>query len=70
MKFALNVGKKIIQTLKNVRMKRNASIAKESMHEMIKNVQNGKKKRKFKELKQKEGFHTQKPRNKLIYLIL
>ena len=27
-------------------------------HQMIKNVQNGKKKRKFKELRQKEGFHT------------
>ena len=40
------------------------------MHQMIKNVQNGKKKRKFKELRQKEGFHIQKPRNKWIYLIL
>ena len=29
------------------------------MHQMIKNVQNGKKKRKFKELRQKEGFHIQ-----------
>ena len=39
MKFALNVGKKITQTLKNARMKQNVSIAKVCMHQMIKNVQ-------------------------------
>ena len=58
MKFALNVGKKITQTIKNARMKQNVSIAKVSMNQIIKNVQNGKKKRKFKESRQKEEFHT------------
>ena len=49
MKFAINVGKKIIQTLNNARMKRNVLTAKETMPLMIKHVQNGKRKRKFKE---------------------
>ena len=70
MKFAINVGKKIIQTLKNARMKRNVSIAKETMPLMIKHVRNGKRKKKFKESRQKEEFHTQMPRNKWTYLIL
>ena len=59
MKFVINVGKKIIHNLKNARMKQNVSIAKETMPLMTKHVQNGKRKRKFKESRQKGEFHTQ-----------
>ena len=49
MRFAINMGKRITLTPSNVKMNQNVLIAKVSMHQMIKNVQNGKKRKKYRE---------------------
>ena len=66
---AINVGKRITLTPRNVKMNQNVLIAKVSMHQMIKNFQNGKKRKKYRESRLKEEFPTQKPRDKWTYLI-
>ena len=43
MKYAINVGKRITLTLRNVKTKQNVSTAREIMHQMTNHVQNGKK---------------------------
>ena len=49
MRFAINVGKKITLTPRNAKMNQNVLIAKEIMHQMIENAQNGKKRKKYRE---------------------
>ena len=47
--FAINVGKKITLTPRNAKMNQSVLIAKEIIHRMIRHVQNGKKRKKYRE---------------------